>query len=439
MAVIAKGTIADRGGGDRWSTKTRCLLVGILVLQMIMLFTSNIFEIRCDGVDDSSSEDGIERFINERSSTAGTTIRFSNADLPGADNNPQTTKKPPPKAPIHYSDEELLGVIPRVFSYPHAFPCHAPEQNWWRTDIQRSPARVGILYMKEMKTGSSTMAGVTLRMAKNMALRTTEYRICKSRFDHSMAFELQYGRRSKKESFLWTVLRNPTRRATSQFFHFKVSREKEEPSDVNFKEYMKHPVFQQYYLKSLAMTPLRKIDDRIEVANEIMRQYDFIGITERMDESLVVMSMMLNVPLEDVLYLNAKGNGGFDDGRYNDSCVYIVPPYTSPGMKEYFASEKWQESTLGDAQLYKAAWNSLDMTIDSLGRDEFQEKLVIFKEMRQTAEEFCADKVKYPCNADGSRMAVAPGCLWNDSGCGNQCLDEVAAMFVDGKRIEKSE
>jgi hypothetical protein len=41
--------------------------------------------------------------------------------------------------------------------------------------------------------------------------------------------------------------------------------------------------------------------------------YDFIAITERMDESAVELQMLLGLPLADVLYLNAKTSGGYED------------------------------------------------------------------------------------------------------------------------------
>ena len=48
--------------------------------------------------------------------------------------------------------------------------------------------------------------------------------------------------------------------------------------------------------------------------NEILAEYDYIGITERMEESAVALAMLLDLPLGDVLYLNAKQNGGYDEG-----------------------------------------------------------------------------------------------------------------------------
>eukprot|EP00957_Ditylum_brightwellii_P139367 10621802-Ditylum_brightwellii.AAC.1 len=48
---------------------------------------------------------------------------------------------------------------------------------------------------------------------------------------------------------------------------------------------------------------------------ETMEQMDFLGLVERMDESLVLLSFMLDLPATDVLYLDSKVAGN-----------YMVPP-----------------------------------------------------------------------------------------------------------------
>lgn len=326
------------------------------------------------------------------------------------------------------------SLQPRAFpKWTEDFPCYEPEDQWWDVSVQRSPSHNGFLFMKEMKTGSSTLAGVHLRISKNVALRRNEgYAICKARFDHSLAVGMEYGHRNKSQSFLWTVLREPTARAISQFFHFTVSREKKEPSDANFKASMRHDMFQNYYLQSLSTgIPFERGDAVEPIVSHILNEYDFIGITERMDESLVVLSLLLNLPLTDVLYLKAKGSGGFDDGRFQRRCTYIIPPYVSPNMKSFFASHKWKKRIVGDDYLYQLVNQSLDMTIDMLGRDLIGQKLIEYQQLRQLSEDTCATKVVYPCDAGGNRHQQAPGCLWQDSGCGHKCLDRVSTMWTE--------
>jgi hypothetical protein len=346
------------------------------------------------------------------------------------------------EAPDSLIDDLPDTLTPRVFpKWKKDFPCYEPDANWWLTPIQRSPSRTGFLFMKEMKTGSSTLAGVHLRISRNEALRQGKYKLCKSRFDHSLATTLEYGKRLKSKSFLWTVLRDPTTRATSQFFHFGVSRQKEDPSDKNFKKYLSQGIFDNYYIFSLGMKryggkdDIARGDDITKGVEDILNEYDFIGITERMDESLVVLSLLLNLPLTDVLYLKAKGSGGFDDGGYRHTCTYIVPPYMSPGMKNFFVSPAWKERIVGDDWLYQVANQSLDKTIDALGKELVAEKVKQYKALRMLAEDTCAAKVQYPCDAGGVLNPRAPGCLWQDSGCGNNCLDNVTETWSEKESL----
>jgi hypothetical protein len=208
-------------------------------------------------------------------------------------------------------DQYLDGVVVRAFpSWPEdlPIPCgKADPRLWWHPKEQRSPSKDGYLYVREMKTGSSTIGGVVLRIARNVARRRNQTVMCKNRMDHSPARNLQYADRDKDLSFLFTVIRDPMKRILSQFFHFEVSREKRQPSDANFQALITDKKYMHdYYLKDLAlipadpaygglrtlmmqyspstMDPSSLLDLRLELANGIMRGYDFIGLTERMDE-----------------------------------------------------------------------------------------------------------------------------------------------------------
>ena len=117
------------------------------------------------------------------------------------------------------------------------FPCVQADNNWKTVKVQRSPARTGLLYVREMKTGSSTMAGVMLRLAHRKGKELLESGPCRMRIDHSSATKLEYARRNKKRSYMISLLREPTKRAISQYFHFRVSEKKEDPIDENFQNY----------------------------------------------------------------------------------------------------------------------------------------------------------------------------------------------------------
>jgi hypothetical protein len=135
---------------------------------------------------------------------------------------------------IQTSNAKLLkggddGISPsspiRLRSFPRrntTFPCYEPEANWRSYNtVQREPARQGFFYVKTFKTASTTVMGVTLRIAFKMAERrnqqqpNTTFKPCKVRFEHWPAYLLKYRQRKRDKSFLFAVLREPTQRAIS--------------------------------------------------------------------------------------------------------------------------------------------------------------------------------------------------------------------------------
>jgi hypothetical protein len=284
--------------------------------------------------------------------------------------------------------------------------------------------------VKEMKTGSSTATGINLRIARNVARRYfPQFKICKLRNDHATADKLEYNLRDRKKSFLWTIVRDPIKRAVSQFFHFQVSRNKVEPTDQNFQDWIqKDQWMHRYYLRTLSVEPQAFWEpsyDPVAAANQILQEYDFIGVTERMDESAVALQLLLGLKTGDVLYVNAKNSGGFDDGASDRGCVYIVPSFISLGMKEFFQSNIWKLLTATDTFLHQAANRSLDLTIQRLGKERFEAALKRFRFAQSRIKTECLPTVAFPCTASGEKIEQ-PNCFWGDSGCGTACMDSVA-------------
>jgi hypothetical protein len=332
------------------------------------------------------------------------------------------------------------GVIARPFlSWPNGtlLPCYPSREDWKHVRVQFTAINRGFFFVKPFKTGSSTTSGVHLRIARNVAKRRTKLNttLCASRFDHGPDYYPGYTLfrdRIREESFLWTVIRNPTTRAVSQFFHFEVSRHKIEPTDQKFKTFLrtKDPI-QDYYIRTLYTKDKfdRQSINPITAANTILRSYNFIGITERLDESFVVLMMILKLKIADILYLSAKTKGGYDDagGRDSKTCTYIWPSFVTPGVDKFLSSKEWRNTTRYDTLLYEAVNRSLDMTIDSLGRDRFDRKLRKFQRAQQVAHTKCLPTTIFPCDASGIyNREETTDCIWKDSGCGATCLDEVA-------------
>jgi hypothetical protein len=155
-----------------------------------------------------------------------------------------------------------------------------------------------------------------MRIGRNVAKRLQKnYTMCKIRQSHNDPTPgmSMFHHRSLNDSILWTTVRDPTKRAMSAFFFFRVSREGIPPTDENFKKSLKQErkFSTRQFFKRHKNTTKRDI---YQVMNAILHDYNFIAITERMNESIVALMMLLHLTISDVLYLSAKTTDGYDDG-----------------------------------------------------------------------------------------------------------------------------
>jgi Sulfotransferase family len=254
------------------------------------------------------------------------------------------------------------SVVPRAYplwnNLTVALPCPPAEEGWTSHRVQHATTRTGILYVKVPKTGSSTASSVNLRLASRIYQKRTEaakssesagnrsqsspspQEVCRSRSMHSPAHRIEYGRRDRMRSVLWSVVRDPAARAVSQYFHFYVSRFGHNASDDSaFRKFLWEnreslPSVQVRYLafdevahlenstaddpvevrRSLrlpnrwrgrsppkAPSPLPAVS--VETIRSILRGYDFVGVSERMDESLVALQLLLGLETSDMLHM----------------------------------------------------------------------------------------------------------------------------------------
>lgn len=400
----------------------------------------------------SSSSSSLSSLAVLSSLPALTTTGDCNHTIEILQANPQTHKKNNNKdryiptyswqQPLGVDEDDFDGVPARVWPVFNdgkgGVPCETVAESDWDQLKARAtrPTATGMLLQKTWKTGSSTAVGVHLRLATLEAQRRNLPRLCQVRFAHATASQM-YGGRNRRDgkSFLWTTVRDPTLRAVSQFFHFDASRYKKEPSDANFQGMLQDEWIYSHYAtySSVSGTAvLPQVSQR--AAHVLSDEYDFIAVTERFDESMVVLSMLLRVPVTNVLYLQSKSHGGYDDGmgrvKNKRICTYIVPSFVSPGMRHYFASADWQDRVHWDDMIYRAANRSLDLTIDALGRDKFRTRLAEYQRLLQTVRETCANRAIFPCTSGGQAIPFhKTNCLWHDSGCGNDCIDQVVANY----------
>mmetsp|Transcript_9841 Transcript_9841/g.17978 ORF Transcript_9841/g.17978 Transcript_9841/m.17978 type:complete len:195 (+) Transcript_9841:3-587(+) len=170
------------------------------------------------------------------------------------------------------------------------------------------------------------------------------------------------------------------------------------------------------------------------VVDDILQAYDFIAITERMDESLVVLKLLLNLTMKEILYIApARSQGSYSNGpAATRPCVYIMPSFLSPEMNDYLQSDDWKRRIVGDELLYMAAYKSLDRTIDALGRDRVQRILSQFKKAQAYVQAQCQGQIRSMCDENGNVVRNKTCYIWGE-GCDYQCLNSLTlpSEFLD--------
>lgn len=343
--------------------------------------------------------------------------------------------------------EKVAHMLARAFKKPSwgKWCVTSPPRGLMESDFY------GLLMVKVPKAASSTVAAVTLRIQNQTRYRT--HKTCRIEYNHRLGSS--YVKAPPAQSFLWTSIRDPTTRALSRIFFSDVSFKNLEPSDdvVLAGLQRQHDKFGTLSLGhggfQVKYTTLREIMDysacseynrsfvtkpeRVVLSvKRIIDSYGFIALVERMDESLVALSMLLNIPVTDVLISSSKVAGSSYFMRYG-KCVKLVKAFVSPAVKEHLESKTWLAQNYGDTLLHMTVNKSLDLTIDqSLGRANFDLKLSEYKRLKALDAKICAPHTILPCSKDGTNQVGASrkNCYAEDFGCGYPCVDE---MLKDDK------
>jgi hypothetical protein len=305
----------------------------------------------------------------------------------------------------------------------------------WQGDSHSwcSKENTKLIYVKVPKTASSTAAGVTFRIAEKVGAKMLNNSTCAHRWKHQMKIE-----NLEKPYLLWTSVRDPATRSLSEFFHFKVSRRGVAPTTskmISFLNQQKNFQLRWQAAHALATKlPANTALDMDITSNFIDRQllatHSFVAVTERMDESLVVMKLLFDLDDGDIVVLSSKKSGGYDDGKYEERCVKVQKAFTTPEVDEFIRTNFTEGNY--DYLLYAAANAGLDLTINALGRERVEDEVRKHRTLKQLAETSCQDDAVFPCSVDGFRQIEASlgSCYWNDVGCGHSCVDRVIETAV---------
>jgi hypothetical protein len=148
--------------------------------------------------------------------------------------------------------------------------------------------------------------------------------------------------------------------------------------------------------KTQVQNPLQVIAN---VWNTI-ENYDFILVTERMDESLVAMALSIGLLWRRSGDCLKVAGSRYHFAKYAHNlvkCLPTVKSFVSSSVQEFLDSNEWRAMNYGDFLLHQAANLSLDRTIERLGRDRFDRALTTYRRLRALETEQCAPHVKFPC------------------------------------------
>jgi hypothetical protein len=373
-----------------------------------------------------------------------------------------------------------------------------------------TPTNRGLVFIKLLKVASTTAAGIHLRIAererhRRQSIKSTTTNVeerssfnndnnkrrprptnifmparlvsdsptndlCLMRFRHGMASSVVNSRAwphawahpsSRHPSLesprlqrarhlrVWTMVREPTVRAMSEFFYVYMVRHGWEPTAERIIEFLQgqhsgatRQPYSHYrtWLSTTSAGAIATLEEwnnhGPEFIHQILSDFDFVGVTERFDESLVVWSFLWQIPLGDLLYLSSSKSSGtwtMAPQRDEQACHMLTEPplsiLQSPSVQAYLQSSEWRDRVYWDQRIYQAAVVSLDATISFIGAGRVQKRLTEFRAAQAVAAQACPPDVYQICYPNGTMVQPrdrSSQCYLLDIGCGHACLDQVA-------------
>jgi len=479
---------------EKTACRTFVRVIGIIIFITLTLFGSYYFyEKNFVGNPDPLTNELVEsKSLNRTENKSFDHFFMSPSYLPPSPFPSNLLSLSPPASikPKHESLSFNFTEMVQRFALAKEYrsPISPSDHSWCTTEHFSKHKQTGILYNKMPKAASSTMAGITIRIAHKVASRIygrihDSESVCTNRFTHigglNKPGEL-FLNRDRSRSFLFSTLRDPAKRSISRIFFSqfpsiekiitkkkvmekKEKKKKKKDKDKKMKKNKKtkKDVFDEVILDKLrtekidhqfGVTDIKRggfqvaytitnVSDSISVYNpshpaeisdlehvvlmvrQILSDYDFMIIVERYDECIVLMQLLLGLETSDVMYLSAKQSGGYYD--HKGTCKKITKSVISPGVSEFLSSKDWYARNYADYLLIEAASQSIDLTIDAIGRKQFEEAFETFQDLKKRARKECEDKVVFPCNSKGrlQEKEAAVNCYTKDEGCGYPCLD----------------
>ena len=331
-----------------------------------------------------------------------------------------------------------LKIKSKQFSkYHHDFPC-------FPQSYEEEKEATGVYYIKVFKTASSTVSHIVKYIANK--------RHCKQHSDHAAAhtfYSLRNRKTNQAKSFLFTFIREPTKRAVSDFFFQKVTGENKEVNLYNFQNGWRRSIhkldgqagYQLAYISTEQKLPeylfwnssdpemIQHPSHLLDRLNNVFNSYDFIGVSERLNESLVVLSFILDLSLNEIVYLSYRQSGS-SYMEIKKKCVKLAKAHLPEDVEVYLKTDEWEAITAGDRMLHRTAIEALDRTIDNvIGRDIFERRMKKYEALLELMKE-CEEECSSFCSKDGEYRETV-SCL--------PCMNKIRANSSEDVVIKDDE
>lgn len=149
------------------------------------------------------------------------------------------------------------------------------------------------------------------------------------------------------------------------------------------------------------------------IVEQILFAYDFIGITERFEESMVLLAYQLGVAINDVLYLSQKSSGE----EYQGSDPYTngkkIPVLQEESKEVQEAAALLRSESAVEMELLRLVNKKLDQAI-AKNKQKFSRDLMALQSYLEYVDQFCRDSNE--------------SCWQDDIGCAQDCIDQTMAQ-----------
>mmetsp|Transcript_60529 Transcript_60529/g.170551 ORF Transcript_60529/g.170551 Transcript_60529/m.170551 type:complete len:323 (-) Transcript_60529:30-998(-) len=224
-----------------------------------------------------------------------------------------------------------------------------------------------------------------------------------------------------------TLLRDPVERCLSSYYYRSMKKNWVPVDKVTFLNNCSD--FQSHYIapsegaleqiKTVTAMSLHATDAYTNqvaaakaLAKDVVHSYDFIGITERFNESLVLLQHQLGLNTAHVLYLRKKSSGADYKGN-NPNRTGVIPrhpPLSEEPPEVQQAAEALRARSIVETEVIDKVNKKMDKQIAKIG-PQFALDLMALRTNLDYVAQFC-------------RGDEEP-CWHNDIGCAQGCMDRV--------------